>query len=161
MHFRASSVFSLAIAATLAAGCTSSNTVRTSANTLIVHTSAEAMCGGSGAAKIAQKQAAVETIKAGFDRYIIVGAQNSNNVQVVQGPGTYSTTGTISGGHYFGTTTYQPGMPIVYGGYDQAFAIRMYKEQEPEAKHAVSAREILGPDWAEAVKKTGTLNVCF
>lgn len=138
--------------------CTSSNAVRTSANTAIVQTSAAPVCGGTGAARVAQKQAAIETIKAGFDRYIIVDAQSANNVGVMQTPGSFHTTGTLSGNTYNGTTTYQPGMPVVYGRHEQAFAIRMFRNGEPGAAQAIPAREALGPKWQEIVRSG--VNTC-
>lgn len=139
--------------------CTSSNTVRTSANTAIIQTSAAPVCGGAGAARAAQKQAAIETIKAGYDRYIIVDGRSANNVGVMQTPGTFHTTGVAHGGFYRGTTTYQPGMPIVYGSHDQAFAIYMFRNGEPGAHQAVPAREVLGEKWQEMVK-AGRINTC-
>ncbi|WP_246764307.1 hypothetical protein [Rhizobium leguminosarum] len=39
---------------------------------------------------VAAKQAAIETIKAGYDRYIIVGQAGADTTQVVQMPGSYS-----------------------------------------------------------------------
>lgn len=148
-----------ALAVSLAA-CTSSDTIRTSANTAIVRTSAAPVCGGTGAARVAQQQAAIETIKAGFDRYIIVDAASANNVQVVQGPGTYHHSGTYNRGSYSGTTTYQPGMPMVYGRHEQAFAIYMFRNGEPGAHQAVPAREVLGDKWQEMVK-AGRVNSCM
>lgn len=145
-------------ALTLAA-CTSSDTIRTSANTAIVRTSAAPVCGGTGASRVAQKQAAIETIKAGFDRYIIMDAASANNVQVVQGPGTYHHSGTYNRGFYSGTTTYQPGMPMVYGRHEQAFAIRMFRDGEPGAHQAIPARQTLGEKWPELVK-AGSVNTC-
>ena len=141
------------------AACTSSNTVRTSANTAIIQTSAAPVCGGVGAARVAQKQAAIETIKAGYDRYIIVDAASANNVGVMQTPGTFHTTGTVRRGFYSGTTTYQPGMPVIYGSHDQAFAIRMFRNGEPGANQAIPARDMLGPNWQEQAK-AGRLNTC-
>lgn len=145
-------------ALTLAA-CTSSDTIRTSANTAIVRTSAAPICGGTGAARVAQQQAAIETIKAGFDRYIVMDAASANNVQVLQGPGTFHHRGVSHGGFYSGTTTYQPGMPMVYGRHEQAFAVRMFRDGEPGAHQALSAREALGPKWPEMVK-AGRINTC-
>ncbi|MFT4167179.1 MAG: hypothetical protein QM650_18225 [Microlunatus sp.] len=141
------------------AACTSSSAVRTSANTAIVQTSAAPICGGTGAAKVAQLQAAIETIKAGYDRYIIVDARSANNVQMVQTPGSYKTTGYINDGYYSGTTTYQPGVPIIYGRHEQAFAIQMFHDGEPGAQRAIPARQTLGPKWREMVK-SGKVNTC-
>lgn len=68
-------------------------------------------------------------------------------------PGTYNTTGFVSGGYLNTTTTYQPGMPIISGSHDQSFAIRMFKDGEPGAANALSARTALGPEWEKEVKK--------
>lgn len=141
----------LAQCAALAA-CAASNTIRTSADTAIIQSSAAPVCGGIGAAKVAQKQAAVETVKAGFDRYVIVDAASANNVRATALPGSYHTIGTLGGGFYNATTTYRPGPTIIYGSHDQAFAIKMFRNGDPGADRAVSAREMLGPKWPEIVK---------
>jgi hypothetical protein len=143
-------------------GCTRSSAVRTSQNTAIIQTSAAPICGGTGAARVAQKQAAIETIKAGYDRYIITNGASENNVGVTQLPGQYNTYGTANVygnyGTFNATTTYQPGPTIVHGTHDQAFAIRMFRDGEPGAGQALSAKETLGPKW-EAIVKDG-VNVC-
>tara|TARA_R110002012_G_scaffold27229_1_gene87306 strand:+ start:29280 stop:29645 length:366 start_codon:yes stop_codon:yes gene_type:complete len=114
------------------------------------------MCGSVGAARVAQKQAAIETIKAGYDRYIITGAASDNSVGVTQLPGHYNTYGTANVygnyGTFNATSVYQPGPTIVTGSYDQSFAIRMFKDGEAGAKQAVSAKETLGPKWEKIVK---------
>jgi hypothetical protein len=142
----------LGLGATVA-GCAAASTIQTSQNTAIVQSSAAPACGGMGAARVAQKQAAIATIKAGYDRYMIVDAASANNVRVYQTPGTYNTTGFVSGGYLNTTTTYQPGMPVVAGSHDQSFAIRMFKDGEPGASNALSAREALGPEWQKQVSK--------
>jgi hypothetical protein len=146
-----------AVAASLAlAGCTNSSAVRTSQNTAIIQTSAEPMCGSTGAARVAAKQAAIETIKAGYDRYIITGAASDSSVGVTQLPGQYHTYGTANVygnyGTFNATSVYQPGPTIVTGSYDQSFAIRMFKDGEAGASQAISAREALGPEWEKIVK---------
>jgi hypothetical protein len=143
--------------------CAASSTIRTSANTAIVQTDAAPVCGGRGAAEVAQKQAAIETLKAGFDRYIIGGASASSDVSVTQMPGSYQTTGTATfygnTGYYSGNTTYVPGPTIVSGGHHQSFAIRMFHNGEPGASQAISARDTLGPKWQEIVK-AGAIHTC-
>lgn len=137
--------------------CANSSTIRTSANTAIVKTSAAPVCGGAGAARVAAKQAAVETIKAGYDRYMILDEASANNVQVAQMPGSYHTSGSINRGMLSANTTYRPGPTIVYGSHDQAFAIRMFRDGEPGSTQAIPAREVLGPKWAEIVKSGGAV----
>ena len=155
---------SIAVAAfaALLSSCVQSSTMRVSKNQMIIQTSAEAMCGSVGAARAAQKQAAVETIKAGYDRYIITSAAAANNVTATQMPGQYNTYGTINSyGHYGtvnATTTYTPG-PIIYGGsHDQSIGVIMFKDGEPGSNQAISAREVLGPKWAVIVKDG--VNLC-
>lgn len=146
----------VAVACLLLSSCVQSSTMRVAQNQAIIQTSAEPMCGSIGAARAAQKQAAIETIKAGYDRYIIVSAAASNNVQATQMPGSYRTYGTVNSFGNFGTvnttTTYTPG-PVVYSGsHDQAIGVHMFKEGEPGSAQALSARETLGPKWAVIVK---------
>lgn len=137
----------------LLAGCATANVIQTSQNTALVQSSAAPACGGIGAARVAQKEAAVATLKAGYDRYIIVDAASANNVHVYQTPGSYHTTAYASGPFVSATTTYQPGMPIVAGSHDQSFAIRMFKDGEPGAENAISARSALGPEWEKQLKQ--------
>jgi hypothetical protein len=120
---------------------------------MVIQTGAAPVCGGQGAIRVAQQLAAIETIRAGYDRYIITGGQAQNNVTVTQMPGSYTTAGTYGYGSYRGTTTYQPGPTFVSGTHDQGLAIVMFREGEPEAQQAVSARDALGPDWEEKVKR--------
>lgn len=145
--------FFIMLASALAlAGCARSEAVRTSANTMIIQTGAAPICGGTGALRVSQQLAAIETIKAGYDRYIINSGQAQNNVTVSQMPGSYNTTGTYGGGMYQGRTTYQPGPTIVAGSHDQGLAVVMFREGEPGAQQAISAREMLGPEWPDKVK---------
>jgi hypothetical protein len=75
-------VIMLMIALALA-GCASSQAIRTSANTMFISTSAAPVCGGQGALRVAQQQAAIATLRAGYDRYIITGGQAQNEVAFV------------------------------------------------------------------------------
>jgi hypothetical protein len=144
----------------LAAGCTSSNTVRTSQDTAIIRTDAAPVCGGVGAARVAQRQAAIETIRAGYDRYVIFDGASANNVRTSQMPGSYQTSGMMVGNTFNATTTYRPGPVIVAGAHSQSFAIKMFRESDPAAGQALSAREMLGPEWQKAVD-AGSLGTCL
>lgn len=146
-------IIGLALAIT---GCAGGQAVRTSGNTMIIQVGAAPVCGGQGALRVAQQLAAIETIRAGYDRYIIVGAQSQNNVVVSQGPGSYQTQGTYTGnsqsGFYNATTSYRPGPTVVAGSHDQGLAVTMFREGEPGASNAIPARETLGPQWQDKVK---------
>lgn len=149
----------IAVVALAVSGCVQTGATRTSADTAIVRASAAPICGSAGSAKVAEKQAAIETLKAGYDRYIIVDAAAANNVRAVQMPGSYHTSGTIYGNSLSATTTYRPGPTVVAGRHDTSFAVRMFKEGDAGASRALSARETLGPDWAQQLKR-GSRTTC-
>lgn len=119
----------------------------------MVKASATPSCGLSGAAKAAELQAAVETIRAGYDRYQITYGASADNTRVEELPGEYKTHH-IAGhrGEPRQVTVYQPGPTVVNGSYDHAFAIKMFREGEAGSAKAISAREILGPNWPKRVK---------
>ncbi|MDL2410796.1 hypothetical protein PY650_35705 [Rhizobium calliandrae] len=98
----------------------------------------------------------IETIKAGYDRYIIVGQQGQDTTHLVQMPGSYSTTGTatFSGntGFYEGNTVYHPGPMFVAGHHNQKLAVHMFKNGESGSQNALSAKETLGAKWADIVR---------
>jgi hypothetical protein len=140
----------------LAVGCARSSAIRTAQNEAIISTTAAPVCGDEGALKVAEKQAAIETIKAGYDRYVITGQQGQDTTHLVQMPGSYSTTGTASfsgnTGFYQANTVYQPGPTFVAGHHNQKLAVHMFKDGEPGSQNALSAKQTLGPKWADVVK---------
>ena len=93
------------------------------------------------------RQAAVEVIRRGNDRYIIVGGQSEASV--------VGTTPVVVQRTYGGAVAYG-GAPMVARG--QGLVVKMFRDGDPAA-NALSARETLGPQWREiAAKETLT---CF
>jgi hypothetical protein len=154
--------FALAALALVMTGCASSSVMQLDANTVEISTSAAPACGSQGAQRVAVKNAAIETLRRGYDRYVILGAQAENNVGVVghtpltantYGSGTintYSNQATYNGQS---NTYYSGGQPIIAGTHDQKLAVRMFKGDDPQAANAVDARQVLGPEWQKAVTK--------
>ena len=140
----------------LLAGCAAAQATRTSQNTLQIDAGAAPACGARGAARVAAKAAAIETIKAGYERYIIGGGYAQNNVRVSQLPGEFNTTGQLSygggSGSYSGTTTYTPGPTIVTGSHDRNLNVIMFNKGDPGYEQGLDARQALGPEWQEIVK---------
>lgn len=137
--------------------CAGAQATRTSHNTMIIDAGAAPACGRSGAAKVAAKSAAVETIRAGYDKYIITGGSSQSNITTTQLPGQFNTVGTSSsygGGFrtYSATTTYTPGPTIVSGSHDRQLGVIMFRNGEPGAEQAIDARETLGPEWQDTVR---------
>ena len=133
--------------------CARVEATRTSQNTMIIDAAAAVDCGSAGAARAASKGAALETIRAGFDRYIITSGSAANNVHVVAMPGHYSTFGTVGiYGNFNATTTYQPGPSFVTGSHDRSLSVVMFKPGDAGFENAIDARQVLGPGWQEIVK---------
>lgn len=154
--------FIASLVAVLLCGCANTNIMDVGAQTIKVSTSAAEVCGPGGAQRVAAQAAAVETLRRGFDKYLIVGDRASNDVRVVgytpiqaqtYGTGTVNTFGNT--GYYSGqsSTFYTGGQPIVSGHHNQDFLVRMFRNNEPGADQAVDARNVLGPKWQEAVAK--------
>lgn len=150
--------------------CASSSVMDVATDTIVVNTAAAPVCGQRGAQDVAVKRAAYETLKRGYDKYIILGAQAQNNVGVVgytpMVANTYSTgysNGTLNtygnrgtyNGTYNGTSsTYvSGGQPIIAGSHDQQLAIKMFRASDPQGTNAVDARQVLGPDWQTILAK--------
>ena len=143
----------VAFASAALAGCVSSSIVPIDQNTIMITTSGAPVCGASGTQGVAVHMAAVETIRRGYDRFIVLDAESANNVRVVGTTPIYANTyGSFGyGGSYRSMTTFGGGQPIVAGTYDQGLVIRMFRDNDPAGRNAVSARATLGPEWQTAV----------
>jgi hypothetical protein len=131
-------------------------------DTIVISTSAAPACGQRGAQEVAVRRAAIETLKRGYDRYVILDADAQSNVGVVgytpltantYSSGTvktYGNTGSYSGSS---STYFSGGQPIIGGTHDQKLAVRMFRQTDPGAEKAVDARRVLGPDWQSIVAK--------
>jgi hypothetical protein len=140
-------------------GCTSTNVTPMAENVVSISTSAAPVCGGRGAQRVASQQAAVETLKRGFDRFIIVGSQGANNVRQIGRTPVYANTtatGQVIGNSVYvnGTTNVYGGQPIYGGSHDREIVVAMFKNGESQGQNALEARSTLGPDWQKKVSQT-------
>ena len=146
------------LAAAVLAGCASTSATRLSHNEVLISTSAAPACRGSGAMQVASRMAAVETLRNGFERFVIVAAGSTNNVRATSMPPTGAfTTGTFNtmGGTTYSTATtnFTGGGPMIYGTHDSALRVLMINRGEPGFERGVDARAALGPDWEKRVKE--------
>jgi hypothetical protein len=123
-------------------GCARSSTMPLAQDTFQITASAAPVCGMQGAQRVAVRQAAVETIRRGYDRFLIMGAQGGQTVVgytpvVVQSLGRG---GAVASG----------GDPMI--GHDQGLVVKMFRDNDPAGANAVSARDTLGPKWPELIK---------
>jgi hypothetical protein len=146
----------------LLGACASSSVMDVASDTIVISTAAAPACGQRGAQEVAVKRAAYETLKRGYDKYIILDAEAESNVGVVgytpliantQSYGsinTYGNSGTYSGSS---NTYVTGGQPIIAGTHDQKLSVRMFRSGDPDAARAVDARQVLGPDWQKVMTK--------
>lgn len=151
--------FAVAIVVMLiATGCASTNVTAVASNQVIISASAELVCGQQSAQKVAARQAAVETIRRGFDRYLIIGSQGSSDVYQVGTTPVYANTsasGAVVGNSLYvnGTTNIYGGYPIYDGNHNRDLTVVMFKNGDPEGVNALDARTELGPNWQKIVSK--------
>jgi hypothetical protein len=130
--------------------------MQVSRNEIVLTTEAAPVCGTTGSQHVAQMMAAVETLRHGYERNVIGGAANQNNVRVLQTGPTYSNTygtASVSGNTIYGqsSTTYGGQQTFVFGSHDTAMRVLMLNSGDPEFDRGVDARTVLGPDWQKKV----------
>jgi CubicO group peptidase (beta-lactamase class C family) len=90
-------------------------------------------CGRQGARDVAFMAAAIEVIKGGGDRFIIVGDQSASQV---------------AGGFFTGYGGFQ-----TYSNDMQDLVVQLVQKGDPNYNNALSARQTLGADWSAIVAK--------
>jgi hypothetical protein len=115
-----------------------------------------------GAQKVAFQRAAAETIRRGYDRFVILGGDSQTDIRVIgytptqaysTGSATATSYGNIVTARGNSSTTVYGGQPIYGGSHNQGLVVKMFREGDAAGANALSAREILGPEWQSAVNK--------
>ena len=122
------------------AGCATTDIQPLTKTSFKVDTSAAPICGKSGARKVANQIAAIEVIKRGGDRYIIVADQTGSRLQGVS----YNYSYNSGYGYGYGSPQYSN---------EQAFIVQMLRRGQRGSHNSLSARRTLGPDWKAIVEK--------
>lgn len=150
------------------AGCARSSVIPITADTFQITAGAAVVCGAVGAQQVAVKQAAVETIRRGYDKFAVLGAGYHNDVRVVGYTPIVADTSTVATGSIYGNgfmgtanshTTVHGGQPIMGGTHNQALVVKMFRHDDPAGSNAVDARATLGPDWQKTVESGA--NTCL
>ena len=124
-------IFSLPVTAGLllmVAGCAQTQIQPMTQDTFKVATHAAPACGPAGARNVAFKSAAIEVIRKGGDKFVLLGDQTDSGLQ----------------GDFF--SGFQQ-------NYSQGMVVKLIPENSPEAKNGLSARATLGADWQALVAK--------
>ena len=135
------------------AGCASTSTVSLDADTIEIAVHVATICDANDAARLARRQAAVETIRRGFDEFVVVDSVRGDH-PVDQPPVTARTT------LYGDSTTpiFSEDAPLV--AHHRVLTVRMFPAGAGGSDRAVDARTVLGDDW-ESVAAKGAPNTCI
>lgn len=154
----------LLAACVLLAGCASGSVMQLDANTAKITVSAAPVCGDTGAQQLAYTDAAITTLRTGFDGFIVLGDGESSTLAGVstmpsssstttQGTITTNSTGNFTNGvlNVNSSTSYSGGTTIPFFSHKDEIVIRMFHATDPAFAQTVAARTVLGPKWAQKV----------
>jgi|GEM_PF-3010688 len=138
-------------------GCARTSTTQLSQNQILVSTSAAPACSRSSTTRVASQMAAVETLRRGYSRYIIMGANSDDSVQAVSTGLTYAnTTGTYTASgnviHGNSTTTYGGGGLIFMGSRDTDLHVLLLRQGDDGYVQGVDPKIVLGENWPKLVE---------
>ncbi len=156
----------LLAACVLLPGCVHTSVMQLNANTAEVTVSGAPVCGDTGTQQVAYEDAAIATLRAGFDGFVILGTGEGDMLAgVAVTPSTASTvtngdfsansTGGFTNGNVdsVSSTTVSGGSTLPFFRHKDEIVIRMFRAADPAYAQAVPARGVLGPTWAQ--KLTG------
>ena len=134
-------------------GCARTSTAPVGADTIEITVHVGTICDGRDAERLARRHAAVETIRRGFDDYVVVGSFGGDH-KADEEPATARTT--LSGSS--GRTLFSEDAPLL--AHHRVLTVRMFRAGEGDSAATVSARAVLGDEW-EAVVAKGAPNLCL
>ena len=133
-------------------GCARTSTLPLATDRIEITVRAAPIC-RDDADRLALQKAAVETIKSGFENFIVIDTGGGDYIS-----GYTPTTACTTLYENSATTTVSGGAPRV--AHRRILTIQMFHAGESGGETALSARAVLGNDWQTFVTK-GTPNTCF
>ena len=134
-------------------GCARTSTVPAGVDTIEITVHVGTICDGGDAERLARRHAAVETIRRGFDDYVVIGSVGGDHTAGEEAPTARTT---LSGGS--GRTLFSEDAPLL--AHHRVLTVRMFQAGEGNSAASVSARAVLGDEW-EAVAAKGASTTCF
>jgi hypothetical protein len=132
-------VFVSLVAASVLAGCAQTSVQPLTATVFKVATQAAHACGPQGAREVAFMSAAIEVIRRGEDRFVIMADQSGSMA---------------NGGQYLGYGVYQ-----TYNLNLQDMVVQVVQPGQPSYEDSLSARQVLGADW-QTIVSAGAPQTC-
>lgn len=122
-------IIAIAAVALLTTSCAKSSSMPLTKSMAQITSIVTPPCDAEGAHKVANERAAVETLKYGYQRFVIV---NYNPIA----------------GDPPGNSTSMP------SAHSQELTVKMFNPGEKGYREAISAKDVLGQDWEDALNQT-------
>ena len=126
------------------AGCARTSTVPVDADTIEIAVQVGAICDGRDADRLARRQAAVETIRRGFEDYAVVESVGGDHVAGEAHASARTNLRGISTRALFSEDA-----PLL--AHHRVLTVRMFRAGQGDSAASVSARAVLGDDWESLV----------
>lgn len=141
------------VLAAVLAGCARTSTAPVGADTIEITVHVGTICDGRDAERLARRHAAVETIRRGFDDYVVIGSFGGDHTAGEE----HATARTTLYGSS-GRTLFAEDAPLL--AHHRVMTVRMFRAGEGDSAATVSARAVLGDEW-EAVAAKGPSTTCL
>ena len=143
------------------ASCQNSTSVPLANGVAQINATAPPICGRGGAQRQAVKQAAIHTLRNGYDRFVVAESDHYFDKTIIEGSTRVVTENAViaasngsAGASAAGSkTTIVKSPPIVSGMHEQTLVIKMFRTGDPGYNTGVSARQVLGSDWQNLIKR--------
>lgn len=143
----------LAVLPAVLAGCAQTSAMPAGEDTIRITVHVATVCAAAHAERLARRHAAVETVRRGFDAYVVTGSAGGDH-EALGAPATARTT-------LFGRRAgplFSERAPLL--AHHRMLTVRMFRAGEGDGAGAVSARAVLGDKW-EAVAAKGAPGTCL
>lgn len=143
----------LVVLAGIATGCARTSAVPVGADTIQIAVRVATICDAADADRLARRQAAVETIRRGYQDFVVIDSVGGDHA-AEHAPETART-------NLFGagaTPLFSEHAPLL--AHHRVLTVRMFLAGQGESATTVSARAVLGDDWEARVTK-GAPTTCL
>ena len=134
-------------------GCARTSTASLDADRIEITVHVATICDGRDAERLAHRHAAVETIRRGFEDYIVIDSVGGDHLA---GHAPLTARSTLYGNG--STPLLSENAPLL--AHHRVLTIQMFQAGQGESSATVSAHAVLGDDW-EALVTKGAPTTCF
>lgn len=144
----------LALTVATVAGCKTTNDLQ---KQFVLRTSSAAGCGPAAAARVERELAAVETLRRGYDRFVIRGASTADSTKATvlnrADADAYASADVYRNSANGNTVAYFGNQKVLLSGaHEAALYVHMLAPRDPGYKSAIRAKKVLGENWKQIVK---------